>query len=220
LSLSFFQDPNEDFVIFRSLRVVVSLLFLTASYYLYGKKLDKLVYWHMLFYALSSIASIFFETIAIGILCMLINFVSFTFLIVFLYSKIDFKSINRTFLIALIVGILANIWLLYYLMEMLFEMHSSTSLLVAICISILGSFTVSVLALIYNYNVKSLSSIFFVLFIMVLVFSETFRGAGHYKLIDSASGQYFGRFLLLIAYLLLFSFSYQEVFKKEKDFLS
>jgi len=220
LGLSLLIDPYENHLLFRSLRVLVSFSFIGASISLFHKKLDKLVYLHMLFYGFASGAAIFFETESIGIICMVLNLIAFLFLIVLLFRQIEFKSISRIFLIALVLGILANIWLVYYLLIMLYDKLSSIYLLISICLSIVGSFSVSVLALIYNYSVKSISSILFTLFIVLLVFSETFRGAGYYGIVDATIGQYFARLLLIVAYMLLFSFSFHEVYRKDDDLLS
>lgn len=219
IGLSIMLHPYEDYLQFRSIRVLVSFLFLLATLYLYGKNLSRWVYWHMFFYGLASIAAIFFENNLIAILTMVLNFISFVLLIIMLLRRIDFSMRNWLFYGALCLAILVHIWLLYYLMEMLYEVHKSITLLVSIVLSTIGSFSLTVFTFIYNHDRKSKSSLFLVTFIVLLVFSETFRGVGYYGLVDAVSGQYWARALLVLAYVFLFAFSYQEVYKKNTDLL-
>lgn len=118
------------------------------------------------------------------------------------------------FLISLIVVALINVWLLYTFLEVIAAYLQTTYLLIAVCFSASSSFLLAVLAFIYNNESNSKASLLFVFFIIFLVFSETFRGAGYYGFIDPVYGQYVARLLLLISFGLLLFYALLRI---EKD---
>lgn len=213
LGLSFSLEPNNQFVLFRFIRVLVSLVWI-PFFVLNWLPKNNGVLGFCLFYAISSAFAIGFESNVVGILSMCTNGISFMFLIRLIYRRIEFKPMSWVFLISLLAVIVINIWLLYLFLDVIDDFLQGYSLLIAICFSTFFSFTLSVLAFIYNNEDNSKSSLLFIFFIIFLVFSETFRGAGYYSFIDPVYGQYSARFLLIISFLLLYKFTSVRI---EKD---
>ena len=72
-------------------------------------------------------------------------------------------------------------------------------------------FALGVIAFVYNNEQNSRNSIIYIFFHLLLVSAELFRGVGYYDFVDSVTGQYIARFLLISSFTLFFRFAQLEL---------
>ncbi|MDC8006203.1 hypothetical protein POV27_19275 [Aureisphaera galaxeae] len=210
LGVSLALHPNEDHYYFRGMRMMVSLVsFLLIA--LFAIKKNGLLLAFAVCYSISSLLTLWYELDVFATLSMIVNGVSFIFLGILIFKKLEFRMPDRWFLASWILATLVIGWLMYSFLDILYNYVSSVRLFVAICFSSGIMFLLGVIAFLYNNQQNSRNSIIYVFFHLILAFAEMFRGVGYYDFVDSVSGQYIARFLLIASFTLFLRFSQLEL---------
>ncbi|MBX2827274.1 MAG: hypothetical protein KTR22_03895 [Flavobacteriaceae bacterium] len=202
--------PNEDHYYFRGMRMMVGLISLLLMA-LFAVKKNGLLLAFAFCYSFSSLLTLWYEQDIMAALSMIVNGISFVFLIILVMRKLEFKMPDKWFLGSWILAILVIGWLMYSFLGILYDYVSSVRLFIAICFSSGVMFLLGVIAFLYNNEQNSRSSIIYVFSHLLLVFAEMFRGVGYYDFVDSVSGQYIARLLLIASFTLLIRFSQLEL---------
>lgn len=210
LGSSFLFHPNHDFVYFRGLRTLISLLFLVCIAILHTRK-NRLLKWHMFLYGASSFLTIWFEQEWMSVFAMLLNFGAWLVLILWIVPRLQFRKITGILLLTMIAVGIINGYLLYQFIQLLAASITSAYLMAAIILSTLTFFVLFVLIFIYNNESSTRASLTLVFAAIFLIFAEVLRGSGYYALIDEVNSQNLARVLLVTGVALLYHFGYLEL---------
>jgi len=200
--------------VYRALRGVISFSALGVLLYFQGKQTHPLFACFLLLYGASSIVTIWYENTTLATLAMILNFCAVLFLIRALFPKVSFKNMSWWLIIIFVAMVLLNAFLLYEFVAMMKSMAGSSTHYLFMLLGAMSMVVVGFLALLYNYQYSSQSSIILVLFISSIIFSEVFRGIAYYDFAFGNIAVYAARILLIIGTSLLVHYA---LMMKDKD---
>ncbi len=206
--LSMSIDPDQDYIYFRGLRALTAFSFLASLLVFEKSRVNSFALGFVFLHGFSSLLSIWYENDNIACITMLLNAIGFLLLLILIRSKVTLKRLDPIIIIAISVSAIVFGWLSFSFVEVLFDYIVSIPLLVIISIQMTIVYILHIYAFIYLNETNTGSSVLFVMFLILIVFSETFRGIGYYKIVDSALGQYTARFLLLGSYCFIYFFCF------------
>ena len=113
-----------------------------------------------------------------------------------------------------VVLVLFNAILLYEFVAMMKSYAGSAMHYVFMLLGAMSLVVVGFLALLYNYQYSSKSSLILTLFVFLIIFSEVFRGIAYYDFAFGDLAVYVARILLIVGSFLIVHFSLLD---KPKD---
>lgn len=203
---------------YRFVRGIISLTFLGLLLFYHGKKVYQPLIYFLFFYGISSIATVWYEINSLAILSMILNFLSFLVLVLALLPKVDLKKMNGMFLFGFIIMVLINSYLIYGLVKAIQGFSLSSFHFGFIVLSTMTLILSAFLVLLYNHTYSTKGTLYFLLFVFFIVFSEVFRALGYYNLAFGNIDVYIARILLIIAMCTLVKYSMVE--KKNNEHLN
>lgn len=215
IGLYFFYQSN--FFAYRLLRAIICFGYLGLLFLFFKNSISKLFTIFLLLYGLSSLASIWYESNEIAILSTGLNFLSFLVVLVALFPKISFKKIKGFFLVAFIIMMIVNGFLMYQLIDMIREFTLSNFHFTIIICSTISLLFVSFLAFLYNDQYSTKATFVFLFVVIVILFSEIFRAFAYYNIAFGNIDVHISRLLLLISMCLLIEYNF--INKKEEEIL-
>ncbi|MBE9489813.1 MAG: hypothetical protein IMY67_05930 [Bacteroidetes bacterium] len=204
----------SNFLLYRFLRGFICFVFLGLIILFQKKESNPLLLMFLVLYGASSLLTIWYENNSMATLSMGLNVLSFVALIRAILPKVSSIKINSFFIVSFAVMILLNGFLGYQLIAMFKGMTLSKIHFIFIVLNTLGIVFISFLGLIYNHRYSTKSSLIFVSFILLLLFSEVFRGIAYYELAYGDYSAHIARGLLIISLALLMHYSF---LKKNDD---
>ena len=214
LSGAYFHEVY-NFTVYRLIRGIIPLSILVLLYYYHGKKVYQPISFFLLFYGLSSVATIWYENNIVATLSMFLNFLSFLVLIWALLPKVDLKKMRGLFLVGFILMVLVNGFLIYNLVIMIKSMSLSNMHFIILSISTIALILTAFLVLLYNHTYSTRGTLTFSIFVFLIVFSEVFRALAYYDLAFGDVDVYIARILLIVAMCVLVHYSMIEKKKQE-----
>jgi hypothetical protein len=172
----------------------------------------------LLFYGVSSFATIWYENNVVATLAMGLNFIAYIFLIVAVLPKVHFKKMNTPLTIVFLLLVIINGYLLYEFIQMIKDFTLSKSHYLITLIGAMSLVLLGFLALLYNYIYSTKPTLIFTFFVMSIIFSEIFRATAYYEFAYGNIAVYTARALLLIGLSLMVH--YEMAAKKENELLS
>jgi len=212
--ISFFVYYQENFEHYRLLRGVFCFIFLGLLFFYNKKNTNNNIFAFLACYGLSSVLTIWYENNILATLSMVLNFLSFLFLIRALLPKINFKKMNVFFSIIFIVMLAINGYLGYLLMDELQDMTLSNSHFIFLVLTSMAVIFSTFLALLYNHVYNTKGSLVFALFVFLLFFADVFRAVAYYDIVSGDFTVHISRTLLIVALCQLIHYTF---IKKEKD---
>ncbi len=207
---------NNIFSLFhyRGVRALISVVFLLIAFYYRSDKKSAAVLLFFLFYSISNIASIWYEENILAISSMFFNFIAYTVLIIALIKKISFKNLNKLFaflffIMVLIIGFFIYQFILSFKIMTISKIHYFFILLSGISAVVLSFFT-----LLYNHQYSTSTTAVFTLFVILIFFSEIFRGIAYYNIAYGIIGVFVARGLLILGLITGTNYCY---IKKRED---
>ncbi|MDC8006202.1 hypothetical protein POV27_19270 [Aureisphaera galaxeae] len=201
--MSIYIHLTGDFFTYRLSRGVIIFFFLTLLLYYQSGRINRVLVTFMLFYGISSILTIWYEDATSATAAMIINLVAYLVLIISLIRRVTIKGMNTALLMAFVVLIGVNGYLLYELVLILKEFALNSLHYLFILLGSMALALVGFLALLYNHKHSSKVTLFFTFFVFLLIFSEVFRALGYYDIVYGDIAVYIARFLLIAALSML-----------------
>ncbi|MBX2827275.1 MAG: hypothetical protein KTR22_03900 [Flavobacteriaceae bacterium] len=203
LLVSIYIHTTDNFVLYRLIRGIIIFFFLGLLLYYQSSRWDKVLILFLLLYGSSSILTIWYENTTCATGSMVLSFLSYLVLIASLIPKVKFREMNALFLIAFIILVGVNAYLLYELILLikdfaLSKLHYSFILLGAMSLAVVGF-----LALMFNHRYSSKTTLMYTFFVFLLIFSEVFRAIGYYDIAYGDVSVYIARGLLIAALSML-----------------
>lgn len=211
---SVYAHQLDDYMWYRGLRGIVSFTALAVLLYYKKRHINYLLAGFLFLYGASSIVTIWYENTSLASLSMILNLMALLFLIKALYPKVSFKNMSWWLIIIFVVLVLFNGFLLYEFVAMMKSYTSSSTQYLFMLLGAMSLVVVGFLALLYNYQHSSKSSLLLVLSVFLIIFSEVFRGIAYYDFAFGDIAVYMARVLLIIGSFLLVHFCLLE---KPKD---
>ena len=205
---------------YRPVLIVFGILLFIASIYSHqiedylGKQTNPLVASFFLLYGASNIAAVWYENTTLATLSMILNFCAILFLIWAILPKVSLKNMSWWLIIIFVIMVLLNAYLLYEFVAMMKSFAGSSTHYLFMMLSAMSMVVVGFLALLYNYQYSSKSSLVLVFFVFLLIFSEVFRGIAYYDFAYGNFAVYAARLLLIIGTSLLV---HHALLVKDKD---
>lgn len=216
--ISIITLTNSNIFFYRFLRGFICFVFLILILLFQKKDSNPLLMVFLAFYGTSSVLTMWYENNLMATLSMGLNVLSFIVLIRALLPKISFIKINSFLIISFAVMILINGFLSYHFITMFKGMTLSNTHFAFVILNTLGIVLVSFLGLLYNHKYSTKSSIIFVGFILLLLFSEVFRGIAYYEMAYGDYSAHIARGLLILSMALLMHYSFLK--KKDDELLN
>ncbi len=209
----------ENMYAYRSIRALASGIFLLFIFFNRKDTRFSAVFFFFIFYTLANILSIWYEENIFATSAMFFMALSYLVLIIALIKKIDFKKINLLFgflfsLMIIINGVIIYDLILSFKIMTLSHLHYffmslSGTLVVALCFFML----------LYNHQYNTSASAIFILFVLLLFFSEIFRGIAYYDITYGPIGVFTARLLLILGLITGVNYCYIQKKEDEKLYL-
>jgi len=209
-ALGVYLHSIDNFLAYRGLRGFTCFAYLGLIFFTLRDRINFHLAVFLLFYGTSSFATIWYENNMIAILSTILNVISFLLLIWALLPKVNFRKMNKPFLIGFILVMLVNGYLLYRLIEMISNMSLSNTHLVLLAISTMALLFVGFLTLLYNHEYSTKGTVIFLMFVFQIIFAEVFRALAYYDLAYGNAAVHIARILLLGSMISLLNYSLAE----------
>ncbi len=188
---------------YRGFSFITPLVYLATLYYFLKRKAEKLLIMFFVVYALSRLATVLYEIEFMASLFLILNSLALLSLVKYALRSVTFSAMNLFYKIifGLVIGI--NAYFVYLLIVSvkdvtLGDFHYIMLLFDGACAVILGFVT-----LLYNHQSGTKASMFFLIAVFVLIFSQVFLVLGYYELgYDENVAVHIARILLIISCLM------------------
>ena len=197
---------SENYVVYRLLRALTSVVFLGIIIKYKGWRTNVLLAGFLTCYGLSSFLTIWYENTTLATIALLFNFVAFLFVIKALWKKASFKNLGIVLSVIFAFLILIKGYLLYEFVSMLKDFTLSNMQYAAMLIGAMALIVCSFLALLYNHALNTKASLVFAVVVFLFVFAEVFRAMGYYDFDFGNIFVYIARVIMITATAMLAHF--------------
>lgn len=213
--VSVLADMMDYKIIFRSLRVFFGILIIVLI--VIGKKWKEntVLAYFLIATCAASFLIMFFEKSILVIPAVIFNILGYLLLTLGLYRKSYFVKVQWYILLGFLAIMSINFYLMYQVVRVLQEVSLDVVHSALLMINTFVIAATALLALIYNYFYSTRSSMTFIVFLTLYIFSELFRAVGYYNLMPGYYTAYIGRALFITSFGALFHFMVIDKKKEE-----
>jgi len=205
--LSLVVHELEEFQYYRGIRGLISFVGAALLIYFQGKKASKKLLLFLFLYGCSSLATIWYEVQAFAIAAMVLNTLSFLVLLSHMFSLVNFRKLDKFMSVLFFIMICGVGYLMYQFVAMMQSFSIGSLHYAVILVSAMVGVITGYVALLYNHNHGTRSSLAFTLFVFIILFAEVFRGIGYYEFAFGDVAVFIARILLIIGTFLLVKYS-------------
>tara|TARA_R110002072_G_scaffold131586_2_gene271302 strand:+ start:19897 stop:20616 length:720 start_codon:yes stop_codon:yes gene_type:complete len=206
----------EEFKAYRFLRGFISIAFLCILIYYKQKQVNPLIATFLLIYATSSFATIWYENETMAVVALLLNFISFLFIVKALWKQASFKNLGVFLSIVFVVFIIVNAFMLYRFINMLKDFTVGNLQYAAMLLGAMVLVITGFLVLLYNHACNTKASLVFALAMFLFIFAEIFRALAYYDLGFGNLFVFIARGTLILATALVIHFCLMNKTPKEQ----
>lgn len=217
LIVSFIAYGLEDFFLYRLLRGTICFATLLFLLIVQRKKVRPWLLGFLFFYGASSLATGWYEESTMAAVSMMLNFVSFCFLLAYIVPKFKFKNLNQTFALLFFLTMAINGYLFFQLIGLMKAMTLSQTQYIFMVLGMACGIFLGFLALFNNHYFNTPQSMSFTFLVFLIIFAEIFRGIGYYDLAYSVVFIYLARIFLTLAMFVAVNLSFVLVSKEETE---
>lgn len=198
--LSYFFLQSEQFEIYRIFSALIPAVYLACLLVFLGKRAKRGLILFFSLYAISRFISVFYEIDYMASLFLLVNAFSFLCLTWYVFRSNSFSKMNFFLKTVFGIVILINSFFIYQLIVFvkdgtLSEAHYISMLFNGVC-AIVMAFS----ALLYNHQQGSRASMFYLIAVLLIIFSQVFLTLGYYDIgYGDGVSVYFARLLLILS---------------------
>jgi hypothetical protein len=207
---------GEQFAIYRLFSALIPAVFLICLLGFLSKKASKELIVFFILYAMSRFMSIFYEIDYMASLFLILNSFAFLSLVWYVAKSISFAKMNLFFKLIFVLVALINGYFVFQLIVIvndgtLSDAHYINLLFIGICAIVLA-FS----ALLYNHQHGSRASMFFLIAVLLIIFSQVFLTLGYYDMgYDEDISVYIARILLISSCIMFVRHNVQRTIRLE-----
>jgi len=216
-ALSVWSEIMGQMIVFRSLRVIFGLALIAFVVFVNKWNTNTVLKYFLISTCAASFFVMFFEIAILIVPAVIFNILAYSFLTLGLYRKAYFIKLKWYILLGFFGIMSINFYLMIVVVDVLQEVSLNTLHSTLLAINTFVIATTALLALIYNYFYSSRSSMTFIVFLTLYIFSEFFRALGYYDLMPGYYALSTGRALFIISFGALFH--YMVIDKKADEIL-
>ncbi len=213
-----FTHP-ENMYVYRAVRALASVIFLL--FIIFNRKDTRFsaVFLFFVFYTLANIVSTWYEENILATSAMFFMVLSYLVLIIALIKKIDFKRINLLFGILFFFMVIINGIIIYELILSFKIMTLSDLHYFFMVLSGIFAVALCFFMLLYNHQYNTSATAIFLLFVLLIFFSEIFRGIAYYNIAYGPVGVFTARLLLILGLITGVNYYFLQKENEEKLYL-
>lgn len=197
---SYYFLQSEQFEIYRIFSALIPAVYLVCLLVFFGKRAKRGLILFFSLYAISRFISVFYETDYMASLFLIINAFAFLSLTWYISRSNSFAKMNLFLKMVFGIVILINGFFIYQLIVFvkdgtLSEAHYISMLFNGVC-AIIMAFS----ALLFNHQKGSRASMFYLIAVLLIIFSQVFLTLGYYDIgYGDDISVYFARMLLIFS---------------------
>jgi hypothetical protein len=201
--IGFFFHQKEAFPLYRFVSAVIPLAYMCMMLVFIGRKSAKWLLVFFTLYALSRLTTIFYEIDYMASVFLILNSFAFLCLVWYAFRQIDLTTMNVLFKVIFAIVVLVNGYFVYQLLVfvrggLLSEAHYINMLFNGAC-----SIVMALAALLYNHQSGTRASMYFLIAVLLIIFSQIFLTLGYYNLgYDNNISIHIARTLLILSCLM------------------
>ena len=198
--MSYYFLQSEQFAAYRLLSALIPAVYLTCLLVFLGKRAKKGLILFFILYTTSRFISIFYEIEYMASLFLIVNAFAFISLSWYVSRSNSFAQMNLFLKMVFGIVILINAFFIYQLIVFvkggtLSEAHYISMQFNGVC-AIIMAFS----ALLYNHQQGSRASMFYLIAVLLIIFSQVFLTLGYYDIgYGDGVSVYFARILLIFS---------------------
>jgi hypothetical protein len=196
--LSYYFLQGEQFEIYRIFSALIPAIYLACLVVFLRKRAKRGLILFFSLYVISRFISVFYEIDYMASLFLIVNALAFLSLTWYIYRSNSFSKMNYFLKIVFGIVILINAYFIYELIVFvkggtLSEAHYISMQFNGVC-AIIMAFS----ALLYNHQQGSRASMFYLIAVLLIIFSQVFLTIGYYDIgYGDGVSVYFARILLI-----------------------
>lgn len=189
----------HNFPVYRFLRGLVSLVFLGIVIAYKKKDTNLVLAGFLVVYAVSSIATVWYENATMAAISLFLNVIAYLFLIKAVWFKASFKNLGIVLTVVFTLLVVFNGYLMYEFISKLREFANGDLDYIAMLLGAMSLVIIGFLSLLYNHSQNTKASLAFTIAIALFIFAEIFRAIGYYDFGFGAASVYIARSMLITA---------------------
>ncbi len=209
---------ESGFLIYRSIRGIVCFVYLAIIILFQKKEPNPLLNSFLVLYGLSSLLTIGYENNTLATLSMGLNILAFMMLIRAILPKVNLFKLESFHILSFMIMIVFMGFLSYQFIIMFKDMTQSNLHFIFIVLNTFGLVFTTYLGVLFNHKYSSRNTIVFLGFIVLLLFTEAFRGIAYYDMAYGDFSAHIARFILIISISLLMHYAFMK--KKDEELLN
>lgn len=200
----------DESLMYRLLRPAIGIIYLAVLLSFHKRRTHPLMTLFLVVFNISSLCSIWYEVNWSATACMALNFLAYSILVIGIWPKIHFKKLG-TMIILGMIAVSAIIGLLLYKFMALIEPNALSEVhFICTWLNALALFMLGIVVFIYNHEYNTKASLSFIFFVVITIFSETFRGIGYYEFAFTEFALHMEKALMILSLSLLIHYSFVE----------
>lgn len=188
---------------YRAFSFITPMVYLGMLFYFLKKETEKLLVVFFVLYALSRLATVLYEIEFMASLFLILNSLALLSLVKYASRSVDFSAMNLFYKIIFGLVIAINAYFVYLLIVSVKDVTLSDFHYVMLLFDGACAILLAFVTLLYNHQSGNKASMFFLIAVFVLIFSQVFLVLGYYELgYDENVAVHIARILLIISCLM------------------